>query len=70
MKMTEGIFLTADKTNGLQMYNGKEVLTEEVMSEAEFIWWLKDVGDDECIGAYVSEETFAKLDKEHGIRKY
>lgn len=68
--MTQNIFLTADTVNGVQMHNDASVLTGEVMSEELFLTRLDSLGDDECIGAYVTPDTFEKLDLHYGIRKY
>ena len=41
----------------------------EVVDEDYFVSRLDNLGDDEFIGAEVSEETFNKLDEEYGITK-
>lgn len=64
--------LIADTTNGIMMDNSFEGYDGiEIMSEEDFMERLSSLGEDELIGAEVSEETFKKLDEEYGIyRRY
>ena len=68
--MGKRYFLIADTTNGIMAdasFDGYNDL--EVVDEDYFVSRLDNLGDDEFIGAEVSEETFNKLDEEYGITK-
>lgn len=70
--MTRTYKLIADTTNGImtdKSFDGYDGI--EIMSEENFTERLSSLGEDELIGAEVSEKTFEKLDEEYGIyRRY
>jgi hypothetical protein len=68
---TDKIFLTADTVNGVQEGNDESVLTEGgLMDEEYFFDSLHTCSDDECIGAYVSIDTYKKIKAKYGIGGY
>lgn len=68
--MKKNYKLIADTTNGIMMDNSFDGYDEiEIMSEEDFVESLDTLGEEEIIGAEVSEETYLRLDEEYGIKK-
>ena len=69
-QMTRTYKLIADTTNGIMMDNSFDGYDGiEIMSEENFTERLSSLGEDELIGAEVSEETYLRLDEEYGVRE-
>ena len=60
----------ADINNGITRVDDFEELPEEfeLVSEEDFVSSLDSLGDDEIIGAAISNKTYKKLYQKYGIR--
>jgi len=59
--------LMADSVYGVYEVDG--FIGDYVNQDGDFYFALKTLGDDTIIAAWVSEEIFAKIDAEYGIKK-